>query len=129
MNRITSTITYENNTPYDQRDEWQRQANPWTAEIRYKRRKMTVPFWTGIMADSPDTWDVAYCLLSDAQCVHWGESFEDFCANLGYDSDSMKAYKTYQQVLKQTEALKRVLGDDFEDFVGLDEDELRRRCR
>ena len=129
MNRITSTITYDNNVPHYSRDEWQRQASPWTAEIRYKRRKMTVPFWTGPMHGQPETWDVAYCLLSDAQCVYWGESFEDFCDNLGYDSDSMKAYKTYQQVLKQTESLKRVLGDDFEHFVGLDEDELKRRCR
>ena len=89
---------------------------------------MTVPFWTGPMRGEPETWDVAYCLLSDAQCVYGGESFEDFCDLLGYDLDSMKAYKTYQWILKQTESLKRVLGDDFEDFVGLDEDELRRRC-
>lgn len=129
MNSITSTITYDNNVHTHDRDEWQRRSNPWTAEIRYKRRKMTIPFWTGSLAGEPETWDVAYCLLSDAQCVHWGESFEDFCSNLGYDSDSMKAHATYQQVIKQTESLKRIMGDDFEHFVGLDEDELKRRCR
>jgi hypothetical protein len=130
MNRITSTITYGNKLPYDQRDEWQRQANPWTAEVRYKRRKMTVNYWTGpLYPGEPTTKDVAYCLLADAQCLEYTQSFEEWCNDLCMDTDSLKAYRTYQQVIKQTDSLKRVLGSDFEDFIGLDEDELKRRCR
>tara|TARA_Y100001938_G_scaffold125068_1_gene175622 strand:- start:867 stop:1007 length:141 start_codon:yes stop_codon:yes gene_type:complete len=45
------------------------------------------------------------------------------------DTDSLKAYRTYQQVIKQTDSLKRILGSDFEEFIGLDEEELKRRCR
>ena len=77
----------------------------------------------------PTTKDVAYCLLADAQCLEYTQSFEEWCNDICMDTDSLKAYRTYQQVIKQTDSLKRILGSDFEDFIGLDEDELKRRCR
>jgi len=129
MNRITSTVTFGNKAPRTNRHEWQIQSNPWTAQIRYQRRQMTIPFWTGPALGEPETWDVVYCLLSDARCVYWGETFEDFCDNLGYDHDSRKAWSIYQQVIKQSKELRRLLGDDFEDFIEMDEDEIQRRCR
>ena len=43
---------------------------------------------------APHAADVLSCLISDAQSV--GSSFEDWCADLGYDFDSRKAYRTYE---------------------------------
>lgn len=39
-------------------------------------------------------------------------SFEDWCANLGYDNDSIKAKNTYELCQKQTIEFKKFLGDD-----------------
>lgn len=42
----------------------------------------------------PSATSVLYSLTMDMQAMH--ESFNDWCDNYGYDSDSMKAFKTYQ---------------------------------
>lgn len=39
----------------------------------------------------PKKKDVLYCLLSEADSFMNSSNFEDFCANLGYDTDSRKA--------------------------------------
>ena len=39
----------------------------------------------------PTLTDVMYALVSDAQCVCGGQSFDDFCSDLGYDNDSREA--------------------------------------
>ena len=38
-------------------------------------------------------------------------SFEDFCADYGYDEYSRKAYQTYKAVKKEYEAVERLFGD------------------
>lgn len=64
----------------------------------------------------PDLKNVLYCLWSDAQSVSDGQSFEDWCADFGYDTDSRKAHKAYKACLKTYQALKR-LGFDFEELA------------
>lgn len=44
-------------------------------------------------AVTPTQASVLYCLLSDANCGD--DTFDDFCSNLGYDTDSRKALETY----------------------------------
>jgi hypothetical protein len=39
-------------------------------------------------------------LLSDATCVLGGRGFEDFCGDLGYDPDSRKAEKLFNQIVE-----------------------------
>ena len=53
---------------------------------RTGRQKETVPV-------APSIDDVIYSLVMDADCA--SESFDDFCANCGYDTDSRKALETY----------------------------------
>jgi hypothetical protein len=43
--------------------------------------------------NEPEEMDVLYCLYSDAQMGN--ETFEDFCGNCGYDTDSRQALETY----------------------------------
>lgn len=43
----------------------------------------------------PQLVDVLYCLASDAQAVCFGQSFDDFCGEFGYDTDSRTAEKAY----------------------------------
>ena len=53
----------------------------------------------------------AYDVLSCLQKYDVG-SFEDFCGDFGYDTDSKKAEKTYKAVCKEYESLCRLYSDD-----------------
>lgn len=44
-------------------------------------------------AITPTQASVLYCLLSDAECGN--DTFDGFCSNMGYDTDSRKALETY----------------------------------
>ncbi len=52
--------------------------------------------------------DVLYSLVSDARAGT--ETFDDFCSNYGYDTDSRKAYATWQQCQTGAREFLRVLG-------------------
>jgi len=71
--------------------------------------------------NKPTYADVMYCLLSDAQSVCNGESFEDFCNDFGYDSDSRKAEAAYNGCVKCWQGFVR-MGADFDDLNTLFED-------
>jgi len=61
-------------------------------------RKGTVAYakWekTAFKPQAPSAADVLYSLVRDAEAMH--ESFGDWCSGLGYDEDSMKAFRIYQ---------------------------------
>ena len=130
MNRITSTITYGNTVPYDERDDWQRKAHPYTVELRYQGRKYTFPYWTGPGWDrDPTTCDAAGSILMDASSYENARGFEDWAADLGYDTDSRTAERVYRAVERAHANVKRLLGPDFREFLYLGEDGLEPRCR
>ncbi len=54
-------------------------------------------------AVKPDAYSVLACLKDDA-----GDSFADFCANYGYDTDSISAERTYHAVLEQERNMRRL---------------------
>jgi hypothetical protein len=64
--------------------------------------------------NDPNVVEVLDCLASDAAGFVNAQGFEDWCSEYGYDSDSRKAEKIYRAVERQTDSLRRVLGDDFE---------------
>ena len=69
---------------------------------------MTVYFSQGpAISGEPTTEDVLDCLALDASGA---DSFEDWCAEYGYDTDSRKAEHIYNTVRKQTEELASFLG-------------------
>ena len=57
-------------------------------------------------AVSPTQASVLYCLLSDANCAE--QNFNDFCSDLGYDNDSMKAFKIYQACCDTLEKMRKI---------------------
>ena len=61
---------------------------------------------------SPKHGDVLSSLLMDAQCG--SDTFEDFCANLGYDSDSRKAESIYRECQSCLGAMRRAFGTNLE---------------
>lgn len=56
----------------------------------------------------PTAGDVVACLVSDAQSAE--STFEEWCSDLGYDSDSRKAFDTYQACLKIRSDMVRMFG-------------------
>lgn len=71
---------------------------------------------------TPSLADVMHSLLLDAQCGD--NSFKDFCAELGYDDDSISAKETWEACNKTHYALRGVftteerakLEDAFQDY-------------
>ena len=103
-------------------DDWRRQANPWriTLGIKGTRRTMTVDYWTGsAITTDPTAADVLYCLLSDASSAE-STDFVDWAEGSGYNPDSIKARKVYDECVRQTRKLHRFLGDAFDELAGLE---------
>ncbi len=76
-----------------------------------KKRILTTIFSMGYghHGAMPKVEDVLDCLASDVT----GDSFADWCAELGFDVDSRKAERTYHAVQKQTAKLEAFLGDEL----------------
>ena len=54
--------------------------------------------------------DFIECTASDWSCANDSETFEDFCDNFGYDSDSIKALKTFEQLKEQADRFQKLVG-------------------
>lgn len=60
---------------------------------------------------APKVDQVLESLFSDARA---GEiSFDDFCADFGYDNDSIKALDTYRACMEVKTRLRKALGKDY----------------
>lgn len=96
-----------------------RESNPWTVTLKYQNRQMTVPFYTGYgITHDPEAHDVLESLLSDSDVEQY--DFEEWASSLGYDPDSRRAERIYNQALQYTKKLHRLLGDDFDLFLYAD---------
>jgi len=82
-------------------------------DSRYGHKQMTLFFSQGsYFTDEPKASSVLDCLKSDYQVSIDG--FDDFCANCGYDNDSIKAKKIYDTCVSQGKKLQKFLNDDHE---------------
>lgn len=59
----------------------------------------------------PTMYDVLTCLTK-----YDPGTFENFCSDYGYDTDSRKAYSTYQAVCDEWVAVERLFGDIIEEL-------------
>jgi hypothetical protein len=66
---------------------------------------------TDIYAVKPKLEDVLESLLLDASCSN--ESFEDFCSNCGYDTDSRRALDNYLKCQENGVKLRKALGAQY----------------
>lgn len=65
--------------------------------------------------------DAASLLSSLALDANLGDqTFADFCADLGYDEDSRKAFASWEACRASMEKLRAVFGSRFEEFVSTD---------
>jgi hypothetical protein len=59
----------------------------------------------------PELTDVMYSIVMDASSAE--DTFEDWCYNLGYDTDSRKALDTYLKCQEARNKFIKVFGEDF----------------
>jgi hypothetical protein len=91
----------------------------WRCTLRYRGRQMTCPFSQGpAICREPTAEDLLECLLMDASGAD--QPFEDWAGDYGYDTDSRKAERTHNACVAQTEKLKRLLGEDFDEFMAIE---------
>jgi hypothetical protein len=87
----------------------------WRVTLKRKnpRRQFTLFFSQGYgIQHDPTAEGVLECLISDSSGID--QPFDNWASDLGYDTDSRKAEKTYKAVQVQTKKLQQFLGDDFE---------------
>ncbi len=96
---------------------------PYKVRLTYQHRAMTTPFFMGpALEHEPTAEEVLEALLSDASTFESTRSFEEWAAELGFDSDSRKAARIYRLTKMQTDKLKRLLSTDYEVFLYADRD-------
>lgn len=59
----------------------------------------------------PTLESVLECLFSDADCGT--QSFNDFCDNMGYSTDSLKALDIYRECMEVAPKLRKALGNEY----------------
>lgn len=88
-------------------------ASQYKVTLRVAGRQITVPFYMGAgHTAEPTAADVLYCLASDARAGDM--SFDDFCSDFGYDSDSRKAEQTWKACVRMAPRVRRFLGEHFD---------------
>ena len=75
--------------------------------LEAKDRKVVFPFW-GCVADKqtgklPSLYSILACISGDCNCP---ETFDDFCSEYGYDTDSRRAYATWERCLAFSKELR-----------------------
>lgn len=86
-------------------------------QIACGKRRMTLYFSQGsAWTQDPSIESILSCLASDAASVA-DSDFESWCADLGYETDSRKAERTYKLCERQSKKLANLLGEAFETLL------------
>lgn len=97
---------------------WIDQSHPWRVTLVYRGRRLSTDFFQGMGHEKePTAADVLSCLLSGVTSVENARSFEEWCGDLGFDTDSRKAEQMYKACEAMVPKLRRFLGDDFDLFA------------
>jgi hypothetical protein len=110
--KIRIEAEYSDNNPNMADETWQ--ANHYKVLLKKGNKQLTTYFSMGMAhTQEPTAEDVLDSLAMDASGIENARSFDDWCANYGYDTDSRKAEKTFKACEKQAEKLKVFLGEEL----------------
>ena len=98
-----SLKTYE-----DMKDEWKKGTNKWQVKLVYLDKEFVTDFYMGSgLVDEmgkpkkPTKEDILFAMIMDDVS---DLDFNDFCSELGYNNDSIKALKVYEACKRETKA-------------------------
>ena len=94
-------------------------SSHWRVTLKHKRHQLTTQYSMGPAHSSePDIRSVLSNLAMDASGFENASSFDDWCAEYGYDTDSRSAKRVFKAVERQSKQLRRFLGDSlYEDLL------------
>lgn len=104
-------------------DDWDASASHWSVTIKRNGKRMRIFYSMGSAhIGSPQDADIMAAILRDHESA--SEDFADWCANLGYDTDSRKALRTYKACKRIGTSMARLftsaelsdLGELFGDY-------------
>ncbi|MCY8549330.1 hypothetical protein MOD25_05370 [Bacillus haynesii] len=111
LNKITFEIE-ETRFDFSKLDDWQRKTNHYRVIIGHNNKIIEVPFFTGQGWNrEPDLKDVLFSLFMDAGGYKNALDFSDWCANYGYNDDSINAKKIYDTCGKIYEKLESMFNE------------------
>lgn len=88
-------------------------------KITHNKKSFSFDFWGSIanpeISNDQENVFAFYCALSDGLSAV--DSFENFCSELGYDTDSRKAEQIYKQCEKTLKKIERVFNCDLYDLI------------
>lgn len=98
--------------------DWKGGCTVYAVRLTYDGRSLGTVFHQGLAHSKPPTAaDVLYCLASDARGVEHA-TFEDFCSEYGYDTDSRKAERLYEACKRTSKQMRDLFGDEtFEEIA------------
>lgn len=109
--KITSGPDYQRDA-----DGWEHNAYRITLRRKAEGRTIRTPWRAGLgITGAPTVAEVLDSLVSDAATFEQSAGFEDFAADMGYDSDSRKAFAIWHKLEKLYPRVVAFLGDS-EDF-------------
>lgn len=82
-------------------------AQQWNITLRHGRKRMTFPYYGGGAASDPSADDVVETLTLDGYAL--SVSFDEWCDEYGYDTDSRSALQTYKACRRLGERFARLL--------------------
>lgn len=107
-NNIKAIIEEVGENPNIDDPKWQ--ARHYKVTIKKDGRSFTTYYSQGMGIErEPELRDVLDCLANDAQT---DGTFEDFCDTFGYDTDSRNAERIYKAVIRNSNKLKKLLGEE-----------------
>ncbi len=120
--RITMHAEPIDRNPNMTDDDWSKTATHWRVVLTraaqsgrgyWPKRQLTTYFSQGqAHTEPPTTEDVLNCLILDAASIEASGGFEDWASDLGFDTDSRKAERSYKCTKRAATNLERFLGRD-----------------
>jgi hypothetical protein len=88
-------------------------------ELTYQGRNFTTTYSMGLAHTSePEIKDVVYSLISDSNTIEFSDGkFESWCADLGYNPDSIKDKKVFDDCVINYKGFQFMIGDDYPKLV------------
>ena len=102
-------------TDEDLKDDWRKNANKYQVKISYFGKSYVTDYYMGsALTREPDKKDILYSMLMDNVS---DMDFDEFCCEFGYDNDSIKALKIYEECQHETKALHNMFDSDEIDML------------
>nr|WP_298657219.1 hypothetical protein [uncultured Flavobacterium sp.] len=108
---VTMTVKYIDYAPHFADDKKSRHR--FSVTLKRHGKRMTIKFGQSIAvgAQEPSLYDVLSCVQK-----HEVGTFENFCGDFGYDTDSRTAHRTYLAVQREFNKVNRLFSDCIEEL-------------